>query len=125
MHRYLSSATFAELIGVPRSSISHILSGRNKPSLEFVLKIEAAFEEVDLKWLIHGEGLFPKDGGNSLSTENTKSEIGNNEALESDTIVETKVNPQSLSAKTLKSNKKEIDKIVIFYKDQSFECFES
>ncbi len=54
-----SASSFAEKIGVQRSSISHILSGRNKPSLEFVLKILSAFPEVELYWLLNGKGEFP------------------------------------------------------------------
>ncbi len=51
----LNASSFAEKIGVQRSSISHILSGRNKPSLEFLAKIEAAFDEVTFSWLLKGE----------------------------------------------------------------------
>lgn len=50
----LSSAAFADKIGVQRSSISHILSGRNKPSLDFVLKILHAFPSVHSDWLLLG-----------------------------------------------------------------------
>jgi len=50
----LSAAVFADKIGVQRSSISHLLSGRNKPSLDFILKITSIFKEVDLYWLING-----------------------------------------------------------------------
>ena len=48
----LSAAAFAEKIGVQRSSVSHILSKRNKPSLEFILKIHAVFDGVGLEWLV-------------------------------------------------------------------------
>ena len=48
----LNSASFAERIGVQRSSVSHIMSKRNKPSLDFILKIENSFEEVTLDWLL-------------------------------------------------------------------------
>ena len=48
----LNAASFAEKIGVQRSGISHILSGRNKPSLEFLSKIQITFEEVEFDWLI-------------------------------------------------------------------------
>lgn len=50
----LSAAAFASEIGVQRSAISHILSGRNKPSLEFLMKVYEAFDEVALEWLILG-----------------------------------------------------------------------
>jgi transcriptional regulator with XRE-family HTH domain len=53
-HHQLSAAAFASKIGVQRSAMSHILSGRNKPSLEFLMKIYEAFDEVALEWLIVG-----------------------------------------------------------------------
>ena len=40
----LSASSFADKIDVPRSSISHLLSGRNKPSLDFIIKVETAFD---------------------------------------------------------------------------------
>ena len=56
----LTASMFADKIGVQRSSISHILSGRNKPSLDFILKVIAEFNEVDMYWLLNGKGTFPK-----------------------------------------------------------------
>ena len=53
----LTASSFADKIGVQRSSISHILSGRNKPSLDFIAKIEANFTEVSFHWLLTGEEL--------------------------------------------------------------------
>lgn len=52
----LSPAEFAEEIGVQRSSISHIVSGRNKPSLDFITKIKNKFPDLEWNWLITGEG---------------------------------------------------------------------
>ena len=51
----LTAAEFAEALRVQRSSISHILSGRNKPSLDFITKLHSAFPDVDLTYLITGE----------------------------------------------------------------------
>lgn len=50
----LSAAAFADTIGVQRSSISHILSERNKPSLDFILKILNAYPSVSVEWLLKG-----------------------------------------------------------------------
>ena len=50
----LNAASFAKKIGVQRSGISHILSGRNKPSLEFLSKIQTTFKEVEYDWLLLG-----------------------------------------------------------------------
>ena len=43
-----TASSFAEKIGVQRSSISHILSGRNKPSLDFVMKVLHTYPDVEL-----------------------------------------------------------------------------
>ena len=51
----LSSAAFADKIGVQRSSISHILSGRNRPSLDFILKVLHAFPTLHSDWLLLGK----------------------------------------------------------------------
>ena len=56
----LNASSFADKIGVQRSSLSHLLSGRNKPSLDFILKILDVFPEVDLYWILNGKGTFPK-----------------------------------------------------------------
>ena len=50
----LTASGFAEKIGVQRSSISHIISGRNKPSLEFLIKITEVFPETSLSELVYG-----------------------------------------------------------------------
>ncbi|NVO33060.1 helix-turn-helix domain-containing protein, partial [Hymenobacter lapidiphilus] len=54
--RELSSSQFADAIGVSRPVVSHILSGRNKPSLEVVQKVIAAFPDLSLSWLLNGAG---------------------------------------------------------------------
>ena len=52
----MSSVQFAEKIDISPSSLSHILNGRNKPSLEVVMKIHKACSYVNLLWLLYGEG---------------------------------------------------------------------
>ena len=52
----LSSNTFAQEIDVNRSTISHILSGRNKPSIEVLQKILRRFPDVSVSWLLLGQG---------------------------------------------------------------------
>ena len=56
----LSASVFADKMGVQRSGLSHLMSGRNKPSLDFVMKIIENFPDVDFYWLLNGEGTFPK-----------------------------------------------------------------
>ena len=52
----LNATQFAEEIGIQRSALSHVMSGRNKPSLDFMMKIKSRFNKVSLDWLLLGEG---------------------------------------------------------------------
>lgn len=101
-----TASSFAEKIGVQRSSISHILSGRNKPSLDFVMKVLNSYPEVELYWLLNGKGQFPN------STQNI-SDLPNSNLTNS--INEPSSTPSHPNA--------EIDKIVIFYKDGTFKSY--
>ena len=56
-----SSAQFAEEIGVQPSGISHILSGRNNPSLDFVFKMLEKYPFLSTDWLLFGKGTMYKD----------------------------------------------------------------
>src|SRR5512133_3247698 len=62
-----SSALFAEEIGVQPSGISHILSGRNNPSLDFILKMLGRYKFLSTDWLLFGKGTMYKDGGSMQS----------------------------------------------------------
>lgn len=69
-----TSAEFADAIGVQPSNISHIMSGRNKPSLDLVMKILKKFPEVRSEWLINGVGSMTKDYGLANEEDKGKSE---------------------------------------------------
>ena len=64
----LSSSEFADEIGVQRSNISHVLSGRNKPSLDFLMKIKDRFPEIQWEWLIEGKGTMVFSENEAAST---------------------------------------------------------
>ena len=64
----LSSSEFADEIGVQRSNISHVLSGRNKPSLDFLMKIKDRFPEIQWEWLIEGKGTMIFSENETAST---------------------------------------------------------
>lgn len=67
----LTPSEFADRIGVQRSNISHVLSGRNKPGIDFLEKMLNAFPGIDVAWLINGkysQGIsLPNDGKLSAS----------------------------------------------------------
>ena len=100
-----TATSFSENIGVQRSSISHILSGRNKPSLDFIMKVLSSYNEVDLYWLLNGKGSFPK--------------------IENDIVVETNNSTNPVNDSSINENTAEIERIIIFYKDGSFKNFQN
>ena len=51
----LSNSEFAEKIGIPKSSVTHLLSERNNPSLDIIIKISEAFEDISTDYLIFGQ----------------------------------------------------------------------
>ena len=103
-----SASSFAEKVGVQRSSISHILSGRNKPSLEFILKILSTFPEVELYWLLNGKGQFP---GSSK--------------FEQKTVLPSTAHNPEIKIKEKLDTDKSIERIVIFFSDGSFKNFQN
>jgi transcriptional regulator with XRE-family HTH domain len=63
----LTPGNFADKIGVAPATISHILSGRNKyPSAEVMLRLHETFPDIDLNWLLTGEGTLVKDDPDSM-----------------------------------------------------------
>ena len=69
----LTNAEFADKLGISNSSLSHIFSGRNNPSLDVVMRIHKACPYVNLNWLLYGEGDMeaagPDISGFSLATQ--------------------------------------------------------
>ncbi|MBZ9728983.1 helix-turn-helix domain-containing protein [Salegentibacter sp. JZCK2] len=117
----LSAAGFADKIEVGRSSISHILSGRNKPSLDFVMKVVKSFPEVELYWLLNGKGSFPPSETPTPKFE-AKHETPNTPLPEKATSPENNKMPFTFPQQ---GKNKPIRKIVIFYEDGTFEAFEN
>ena len=111
----LSSSSFADTIGVQRSSISHVLSGRNKPSLEFILKTVRAFPAYSTDWLLFGKSsespvTYPEPiAHTSPSTVQDIAFTGNPMTEESPTVSGSTSNSQA-----------QIDKVVLLYKDGRF-----
>jgi len=100
-YHQLTASLFADKIGVQRSSISHILSGRNKPSLDFILKVTNTFSDVDIYWLLNGKGTFPKD-----------QELTNKVFSSDESSIVDPINSKS---------SKKMNRIVVFYDDGTFE----
>jgi transcriptional regulator with XRE-family HTH domain len=120
----LNASQFADKIGVQRSSISHIISGRNKPSLDFLQKTLEHFPRVNADWLITG-----KVKNNDLQNDVTK--VNDNVNSETSTEERIDVKSQRDEDSVIQSNKESrlanpiLEKIVWFYSDGSYRVFEN
>ncbi|APD08155.1 hypothetical protein UJ101_02657 [Flavobacteriaceae bacterium UJ101] len=101
-HFGLSNSEFSDKINVQPSSLSHIFSGRNRPSIDFILKVKKAFPNVSLNWILLGEG----------------------------TIENTSIEPFTLSSKNTpptptvpNEENYDLEKIVFFYKNGTFKVY--
>ena len=134
----LNASAFADKIGVQRSSLSHLLSGRNKPSLDFILKILDVFPDVDLYWILNGKGSFPENSVEekngfiaekkiSAPTPITQNQIAGNLFSSSEIPVAKNIIENSKTIlnenTTISPSSNEIDKIVIFYKNGTFKDY--
>lgn len=155
----MTAAKFAEEIGVQASGISHILSGRNNPSTDFLVKILERFRGINSEWLLLGKGNMYKSGLNSTINEAgqvTHDKIGtdlfsaaqNNSKLESsikhepeslieseeeidlsnihdnsDIHISTGKTPITSQEYEKQTSERKVEKIVIFFNDNSFEAY--
>lgn len=129
-----NSSKFAEEIGVQKSSISHVLSGRNKPSLDFIQKLLSTYPEINADWLILGKGeMINDDSRSNLFSTSPEKEMDVSEHTPKITFKENQIeNPKPKlntisehGIQNLSANKsaKKATKIVIFYGDDSFKEF--
>jgi transcriptional regulator with XRE-family HTH domain len=125
-----SSAQLAEEIGVQPSGISHILSGRNNPSLDFVLKMLEKYQFLSTDWLLFGRGAMYKETKmqtlfDDMSSEATRSEPIHIEKdswpTQREIIEEIKDSSDKIPVNRDNRTSSAISRIVIFYTDNSFE----
>lgn len=132
----LSASTFADQIGVQRSSLSHLLSGRNKPSLDFIMKVVDVFPEVDLHWLLNEKGNFPKQNDweqKEVPTPIPEKQTDNKREESLDLFSKAIPLEEKTNSKTVENIEKtisatnphvEIERIVVFFKNGSFKNYQ-
>lgn len=125
----MNNASFADEIGVQRSSISHVLAGRNKPSIDFIQKILTTFPKVNADWLITGkrigkisdaeEKAVIKQESIEFDAQESPSSIINEE--ESRVYNDSLVDTSNSEKENVTSRHSKITKILVFYDDGTFE----
>ena len=126
-----SSAQFAEEIGVQPSGISHILSGRNNPSLDFVLKMLEKYQFLSVDWLLFGKGdMYRNAPMKTLFDDNYKDNINDSTRLKEskstspfvrkdENIKDLDINDGKLDS----AHENPVTRIVYFYSDKTFKEF--
>ncbi len=134
----LSASKFADKIGVPRSGLSHVLSGRNKPSLDYVLKMLNAFPELDPNWLLKGQKSttnfdqilddkstqndveFSNDLNTSIASVNKKMGGQADKMIRKISKVTAPTEIDEPIQSSVSKNGNQVERIVYFYSDGSF-----
>ena len=116
----LTPSQFADEIGIQRSGISHLISGRNKPSLEFIMKVLKRYPDVKAEYLLYGTS----ESGMEIKEESrVEKEIipkVSANLFDQPDIVESKPEPKPQRPVKRERTDRKIEKIVVFYDDKTF-----
>lgn len=129
----ITPSRFAEIIGIQRSAMSHILSGRNNPSLDVLTKVLQKFDYINTDWLLFGKGNMLKAERSSQNTSlldesvvfspttQGDSEYSNLEELRKPILQMQPVVKERIVLK--ETPQKIVSKILIFYSDNTYDTF--
>ena len=118
----LTASQFAEKMGVQPSNVSHLLNGRNNPSIEFLMKLKDVYPEYSFDWIIMGKKPITINEPNPVSSDEKEIKFEDEEDAR---VVEFDDIDEKIVENTPKvTENHEIDKIVIIYTDKTFEIIE-
>lgn len=115
----LSPSKLADMLGLQRSGISHILAGRNKPSYDFILKFLRTFPNINPDWLLMGKGKIYRNGESDQNSQNEE----NTPQLSINFEENQEFYEESDETTEIKFIEKKINRITLFYNDGSFQEF--
>ena len=126
----LKPAQFADIMGIQRSNVSHILSGRNKPGFEFIQKFLLKFPSVNPDWLILGKGKPMREPNQQLSIQPSSTDSlfrfpADNETASTDTDTDTGQSPDTDDENDTgdTGRTRNVRRITLFYSDGTFQEF--
>lgn len=124
----ISQAQFADNINVVRASVSHVLSGRNNPSYEFIRSIMIKYPDLNIEWLMFGKGKMYKDKEVSpaapdvLFPETDEQVIPMSDELpESPASIESQIIMQQSAAVAVPVTQRKVTKIIVLFDDGTFQ----
>ena len=120
----LTASRFAEILEVKPAAVSHILSGRNKPGFELLCKIVNRFPHINPYWLLgDATEMYNANVSNSTSAAPTAASgtLFEMQTQLSAQSANSNIQESALEQQTLAFDRADIDKIIIVYRDQTFE----
>jgi transcriptional regulator with XRE-family HTH domain len=126
-HLGLTATRLADEIGVQRSGISHILSGRNQPGYDFIVKILTRFPELNAEWLLLGKGTLLKEQETVAESKPIKNHVLG-EIKQQDLFSTTQIreeDPTTYKARNPKvTNVTSIERVLLLHHDGTFEVYQ-
>lgn len=120
----LTASKLSEILEVKPAAVSHILSGRNKPSFELLCKIVTRFPHINPYWLLgDAEEMLNPNATNSIAPgqPTTSGTLFDQQPASSAQCVNSNIRESSAEQPSLSLNRTDIEKIIIVYRDQTFE----
>ena len=135
----LTPAQFAEIVGIQRSAVSHLVTGRNQPSVDVIQKILNAFRTINSDWLILGVGsmyrgekqayqpsLFEQIEENVEEKEvsaplNIQKNVSEKIIKQAESVQKSEIPVSDINSAQIKS--KTVNKIIVYYSDSTYEEF--
>lgn len=125
----LTAAEFAIQLGIQPSNVSHLLSGRNNPSLDFVKKLKETFPEYNLDWIVMGQGpitvsdSFKKPVAETMPVGKQETLTEQSEIVEDfqGTLFDAHNMVEAKEEKPTVTSKAVLEKIIMVYSDHTFE----
>lgn len=127
----LSASSLAKTLGVEASAISHIKSGRNKPSYDFVVKILRAFPDVSPDWLLLDQGEILRDGTSAAPLSSKVDDytdvslFDHEENIETSESLECATNDANSIFSNPSKDSKRVERVIVLYSDGSFESYDA
>lgn len=128
-----TATSLARLLEIQPSAISHILSGRNKPSFDLVVKILRLFPDINPDWLLlDGSEMLRSSGSSGSVSHSTTPDIF---TTPSEPLFDVDANIESVASEnstknsmpaifqSVKNGGKRVERIIILYSDRTFETY--
>ncbi len=131
----LTASQFADSMEVPRAVLSHILSERNKPSLDVIIKIASTFPDISMPWLLMGKGEMLSTFANPVQEAAAPTPPANSETTPASPPEEPKQKPSPKKEKVqidhqdaaflsaVFANPKSIEQVMVLYTDKTFAVY--